>query len=112
MAVAQAYSMNKGIKKFGCVGEKAVHSEMKQRDVCVVDIPRAFVQKPNEKVNQEHPPDLTKVKERLVDMLLQIDQQLYTLFVTEENGMPVVYLEISMALYGMIKSPHLFYRKF
>jgi hypothetical protein len=63
-------------------------------------------------VNEEHPPDLMKVKERLVDMLLQIDQQLYTLFVTEENGMPVVYLEISMALYGMIKSPNLFYRKF
>jgi hypothetical protein len=74
------------------------------RDVCVVDIPHAYVQTPNEKVNNEHPPDLMKVKGRLVDMLLQTDPQLYTPFVTEENGMPVVYLEILMALYGMIKS--------
>jgi hypothetical protein len=30
MAFAQTYSMNKGIKRFGCVREKAVHSDMKQ----------------------------------------------------------------------------------
>jgi hypothetical protein len=74
------------------------------RDVCVVDIPHAFVQKPNEKVNDNHPPDLMKVKGRLVDMLLQIDPQLCTPLGTEENGMPVIYLEILMAIYGMIKS--------
>jgi hypothetical protein len=51
------------------------------------------------------------ISRSLVDMLLQIDPQLYTPCVTEENGMPVVYMEILMALYGMIKSPLLIYRK-
>jgi hypothetical protein len=51
------------------------------------------------------------ISRSLVDMLLQIDPQLYTPFVTEENGMPVVYMEIWTALYGMIKSPLLIYRK-
>jgi hypothetical protein len=47
------------------------------RDVCVVDIPHAFVQTPNEKVNEDHPPDLMKVKGRLAEVLVQMDPQLY-----------------------------------
>ena len=44
-------------------------------------------------------------------MLRDIDPQVYGPYMTEENGVPVIYLEILKALYGMIKSPLLFYRK-
>jgi hypothetical protein len=84
----------------------AVIDAKENRDVCVVDIPHAFVQTPNEKVNKEHPPDLMKVRGRLVDMLLEIDP-----YIKKENGVAFLYMEILRALYGMIKSPLLFYRK-
>jgi hypothetical protein len=81
------------------------------REVVVGDIPHAFVQTPNEKVKSEHPMDLIKVKGKLVDILVMMEPQLYAPYVTQEGNMPVLYLEILMALYGMIKSPLLFYRK-
>jgi hypothetical protein len=34
----------------------AVIDAKENRDVCVVDIPQAFVQTANEKINKEHPP--------------------------------------------------------
>jgi hypothetical protein len=52
-----------------------------------------------------------KVKGKLAQMLLQADPQVYAPFVTGENGSAVIYSEILKALYGMIKSPLLFYRK-
>jgi hypothetical protein len=73
--------------------------------------PTRFRTTPNEKVSEDHPPDLMKVKGKLVEMLLATDPQLYAPFVTDEKGTSVLYLEILMALYGMIKSPLLFYRK-
>jgi hypothetical protein len=89
----------------------AVIDAKENRDVCVVDIPRAFVQTPDEKVNKEHPPDLMKVRGHLVDMLLKIDLQMYAPYIKTENGVAVLYMEILRALYGMIKSTLLFYRK-
>jgi hypothetical protein len=51
-----------------------VNDAKENRDVCVVvDILHAFVQTPNEQVNEEHPPDLMKVKGKLGQMLLQAD---------------------------------------
>jgi hypothetical protein len=184
MAFAQTYSLVKGLKKFGSVGEEAVYAEIERlhnrgcfkpihiesygsesrrqlmesimfltekrdgtikarnvtngrkqqtwmskeeaasptitavidakenRDACVVDLPHAFVQTPNEKANKEHPPDVMKVRGRLVDMLLEIDPQMYAApYIKKENGVAVLYMEILRALYGMIKRPLLFYRK-
>ena len=61
----------------------AVIEDKENRDVAVVDIPNAFVQTPNE------------------------GQRLYYL----QNGVVVLYLDILMAIYGMIQSSLLFYKK-
>jgi hypothetical protein len=82
----------------------------KRRCVVTVDIPHAFVQTPNQKVKYDHPPDLRKIKGKLAEVLLMMDPQLYGPFITEESGVPVIHTEILKTLYGMIKSPLLFYR--
>jgi hypothetical protein len=89
----------------------AVIDAKEGREVAVVDIPNAFIQTENEKLKDHHKTDIMKVKGRLADMLLKIAPEVYGPFVTKENGVTVIYLEILMALYGMIKSPLLFYRK-
>jgi hypothetical protein len=81
------------------------------REVAVIDIPNAFIQTENIKLKDHHEVDIIKVKGRLADMLYEIDPELYGPFMTKENGISVLYLELLRALYGMIKSPLLFYRK-
>jgi len=81
------------------------------RDVAIVDIPNAFIQTPNAKVKKHHEVDLMKIKGKLAYILLDIDPNKYGPYMTEENGVPVIYVLILRALYGMIKSPLLFYRK-
>jgi hypothetical protein len=68
----------------------AVIDAKENRDVSVVDVPHVFVQTAIEKINNEHPPDLTKIKGRLVDMLLRIDPHMYSRYVTTENGVAVI----------------------
>jgi hypothetical protein len=60
----------------------AVIDAKEHRDVCVVDIPHAFVQTPNERLSENHPPDLLKVRGKLVEML---DPQMYASYVTKEK---------------------------
>ena len=52
-----------------------------------------------------------KICGALVEMLMEIDPKLYKPYVVYERGVPVLYVEILKAMYGMIKSPLLFYRK-
>ena len=87
----------------------AVIDAKEGREVAVVDIPNAFIQTENEKLQDHHKTDILKVKGRLADMLIQIAPEIYAPYATQENGITVIYLEILMALYGMIKSPLLFY---
>ena len=81
------------------------------REVAVVDIPNAFIQTKNEKLKPNQEKDIMKVKGRLADMLVEIDPETYLPFLTKENGISVLYLEILKALYGMLVSSLLFYRK-
>lgn len=81
------------------------------REVAVVDIPNAFILTPNEKLRDWHETDIMKIRGKLAEMLVEIDPTTYAPYVTYENGVPVLYVEIWRALYGMIKSPLLFYRK-
>ena len=89
----------------------AVIDAKEEREVAVVDIPNAFIQTENEKLKAHHKTDIMKVKGKLADMLIEIAPEVYAPYATKENGITVIYLEILMALYGMIKSPLLFYRK-
>ena len=81
------------------------------REVAMVDIPNAFIQMENEKLHEKHKRDIMKVKGALVKILVNLYPEVYAKFVSYEKGLPVLYLELLMAMYGMIKSPLLFYRK-
>ena len=48
----------------------------------------------------------------LVDILLELDFEKYGAFVVYENGQKVLYLVMRKALYGMIESSLLCYKKF
>ena len=76
------------------------------REVAIVDIPNAFVQTPHtgEKV-------LMKVRGQLALILVKICPELYKEYLVYENGVPVLYLELKKALYGMLESSLLFYKK-
>ena len=83
------------------------------RDVMTADIPNAFIQsdidehnkKPGERI-------IMKITGVLVDILVQLDPDLYGPYVTYENGVKVLYVQVLKALYGMLQSSLLFYRKF
>jgi hypothetical protein len=89
----------------------AVIDAQERRDVAIVDLPNAFIQTVNEKLKDEHKMDILKVKGKLADLLISVSPEIYGPYATKENGVTVLYLEILRALYGMIKSPLLFYRK-
>ena len=91
----------------------AVLDAKEGREVAVIDIPNAFmpVVTMNEKLKESHETDLMKIKGRLADMLVEMAPEVYADYVTKENGVSVIYVEILKALCGMIKSPLLFYKK-
>ena len=66
------------------------------RDVAVVDIPNAFIQ-----TNNEGECLIMKVKGRLAMLLYQIDPGTYWPYLTYEDGVPVLYLEVLKAIYGL-----------
>ena len=51
-----------------------------------------------------------KVRGQLVDMLEELDPT-YSPFVVYEKGVKVLYLQVLMAIYGMLQSSLLFYKK-
>jgi hypothetical protein len=65
----------------------------------------------NEKLHDSHEWDIMKITGHLADLLIEMQPEVYGPFATKENGVTVLYVEILRALYGMIKSPLLFYRK-
>ena len=77
-----------------------------ERDVAVVDIPNAFVQ-----TDHEGETVYMKVRGELAKILVEIAPEIYEKYLVYENGVPVLYLEILRALYGMLESSMLFYKK-
>ena len=78
------------------------------------DVPNAFIQAELRK------PDVSKGEERvimkitgsLVGILLRLAPEVYNGFVVYEKGRPVIYVVVLRALYGMLISGMLWYRKF
>jgi hypothetical protein len=73
------------------------------RDVATVDIPGAFMQADMD--------DLVHLRltGQMVDLLLDIDQDKYATFVTQEGKEKVIYVELIKALYGTLKAAKLFW---
>jgi hypothetical protein len=44
-------------------------------------------------------------------MLVSLNPELYSPFVTEEKGAPILYMELLKALYGTLQAALLFYKK-
>ena len=81
-----------------------------QRDVATVDIPNAFIQtsvpmgKGAERI-------IMKIQGVLVTMLVQMAPELYGPHVVFENGKKTLYVQVLKAIYGMLQSALLFYKK-
>ena len=68
----------------------AVIDAKEGREVAVVDIPNAFIQTENEKLQDHHKTDILKVKGKLADMLIQIAPEIYAPYATKENEITVI----------------------
>ena len=53
-----------------------------------------------------------KIRGPLVDILLEVDHNLYAPYVVYDHGEKLVYTIMLKALYGMILSSMLYYKKF
>ena len=52
-----------------------------------------------------------KMRGKLAEILVQVAPEIYRDYVTIENGKKVLYVKLQKALYGMLKSALLFYKK-
>ncbi len=82
-----------------------------KRDVSTFDIPNAFTQTAVEEQDAQGDQVIMKIKGAMVTMLCEIDPN-YEQYVTQEHGQPVLYVHILRAIYGMLMSGLLFYKKF
>lgn len=79
------------------------------RDVMTADIPNAFVQTD---IDLDGERIIMKIRGALVDMLVDIAPDAYAEFVTFQHGQKVLYVRMLKALYGMLTSSLLYYKKF
>jgi len=79
------------------------------RDVMTADIPNAFVQT---EVDPDDGVILMKIRGDMVDYLVEIDPLRYADYVTIENNKKILYMRMVKALYGMLKSSLLYYKRF
>ena len=83
-----------------------------KRDIATWDIPNAFIQTEVSPTDDQGDRIVMKIRGAMVDMLLEIDYDLYAPYVTMEKGQNVLYVHITRAIYGMLMSGLLFYKKF
>ena len=88
----------------------AIEAEEK-RDVATFDIPNAFIQTEVDDTDEHGDRIVMKIRGAMIDMLIEIDER-YEEFVTTENGKRILYVHIQRAIYGMLMSGLLFYKKF
>jgi hypothetical protein len=79
----------------------------KQCNIATIDIPGAFLHAYNDKET------FMLLKGHLAKLMVQVDPQLYRKFVIhDKNNQALLYVKLSKAIYGLLKSALLFYRKF
>ena len=81
----------------------AVVDAWENRKVAVLDVPGAFMQVDMDKLIH------VWFHGEMVDKLLEIDHELYSSYVTEEQGEKVMYVELLKALYGTLRAARLFW---
>jgi Reverse transcriptase (RNA-dependent DNA polymerase) len=83
----------------------AVVDAMEGREVAVVDVPGAFMQADMDELVH------VRFTGKMVELLLEIDQEMYLPYITFERGEKVMYVELLKALYGTIRAARLFWEK-
>ena len=83
----------------------AVIDALENRDVTVLDVPRAFMQADIDELVH------MRFTGEMVNMILQIDKDMYKDYVMMEKGEQVMYMELLKALYRTLCSAHLFWEK-
>ena len=77
-----------------------------RRDIAILDIANAFLHATNyEKV-------LMFLRGKLAEMMVTVDPELYRKYVTyTSKGVPMLYVRLSKALYGMLRAALMFYKR-
>lgn len=87
----------------------AITEAREKRDVMTVDIPNAFIQTDIETEERI----VMKIRGDLVTMLVELDPETYQDFVVyDRNNKKMLYVQVLKAIYGMLQSSLLFYKKF
>ena len=76
------------------------------RDVAIVDIPNAFIQTPH--VGRKV---IIKIRGKLAIILCSCAPHIYKPYVTLEREQPTLYVQAEKAIYGLLESALLFYKK-
>jgi hypothetical protein len=74
-----------------------------------IDVPNAFIQTDMEKIDSNRV--IIKICGPLVEILVSLNPELYSPFVTQERGEPILYVELLKALYSTLQAALLFYKK-
>ena len=82
------------------------------RDVMTCDIPNAFIQALMPKVKDGDERVMMKITGVLVDMLVELNPELYGPHVIYEKNRKVLYVQVIRAIYGMLEAALLWYKKF
>jgi hypothetical protein len=86
-----------------------VIDEKQRRDVMTLDIPNAFVQR---KISLDGDKIIMKIRGQLLDILLEIRPGVYDNYVINEGKQRILYVRMLRALYRMLVSSILYYKKF
>jgi hypothetical protein len=78
---------------------------LENRDVAIVDVPGAFMQADMDELVH------VRFTGTMVDLLLEIDPEMYGPYVTYEGKEKVMYVELLKALYGTMRAARLFWEK-
>ncbi len=84
----------------------------KERDIMTSDIPNAFIQALMPEIKDGEERVMMKITGVLVDMLVELNPQLYGPYVVFEKTRKVLYVQVLRAIYGMLEAALLWYKKF
>ena len=90
----------------------SVVDSFEERDVMTCDIPNAFIQAEMPEIKDGEERIMMKIQGILVDMLVDLNPNLYGPKVVYENGKKVIYVWVLRAIYGMLEAALLWYKKF
>ena len=83
----------------------ALIDALENRDVAIVDVPGAFMQADMDELVH------VRFTGTMVDLLLEIDAEMYGPYVVYEGNEKVMYVELLKALYGTMRAARLFWEK-